>query len=112
MPAKKEESTKKAKATSAPAPGKKTIAKKAATPTKKAPEPVAKKAAAPAKKAGPAAKKAGPKATAKSKKRTTSTKKGDRLHCTVCGIVVAVEEECGCEACNIICCGEPMQARR
>lgn len=35
-------------------------------------------------------------------------KKGERLSCNVCGLVVVVDEACGCEATEIICCSEPM----
>lgn len=35
-------------------------------------------------------------------------KKGDLLSCEVCGLVVAVDEGCGCDTAEIICCGEPM----
>jgi hypothetical protein len=30
------------------------------------------------------------------------------LECKKCGLLVSVEEECGCDDCNIMCCGEPM----
>jgi hypothetical protein len=37
--------------------------------------------------------------------------KGQSYSCEVCGLVVTVDEVCGCiDACDIICCGEPMQA--
>jgi hypothetical protein len=35
-------------------------------------------------------------------------KKGDKLSCTVCGLVVAVDEVCGCASTAILCCGKPM----
>jgi len=28
--------------------------------------------------------------------------------CEKCGMVISVVEECGCEACNLKCCGKPM----
>lgn len=34
---------------------------------------------------------------------------GDKYSCTVCGLVVTIDETCGCiETCDIICCGEQM----
>ncbi len=39
--------------------------------------------------------------------------KGQSLECGVCGLVVTVDEECGCvDECDIICCGEPMEERK
>jgi hypothetical protein len=35
-------------------------------------------------------------------------KAGDVLSCEVCGLVVVVDEECGCAMAEIICCEEPM----
>jgi hypothetical protein len=35
-------------------------------------------------------------------------KKGDYLSCNECGLVVVVDEACGCAAAEVICCGEPM----
>ena len=34
--------------------------------------------------------------------------KGERLSCEVCGLVVVVDEACGCAATEIICCSKPM----
>ena len=39
------------------------------------------------------------------------TVKGDRYICEVCGLAVIVDEVCGCGACQIICCGEPMKPK-
>lgn len=40
-------------------------------------------------------------------------KKGTGYVCEVCGLEVVVDEVCGCvETCDIICCGEPMTARK
>lgn len=39
--------------------------------------------------------------------------KGDSYSCGVCGIVVTVDEACGCaEVCDIVCCGEPMKPKK
>ena len=36
--------------------------------------------------------------------------KGDQLSCDVCGMVVTVDESCGCtDVCDVICCGEQMR---
>ncbi len=34
--------------------------------------------------------------------------KGDKYKCEECGIVVVVDELCGCEPCDLVCCGVPM----
>jgi hypothetical protein len=36
-------------------------------------------------------------------------KEGDRYICEECGMVVAVEEACGCEPCELVCCDVPME---
>lgn len=69
--------------------------------------------------------KVAPKKTTASKKVTTAAKKavkktspkkknemkaGACYECSVCGLEVSVEKVCGCaEACDIMCCGEPME---
>ncbi len=35
-------------------------------------------------------------------------KKGDLLSCDACGLVVVVDEACGCETAAVVCCGKPM----
>jgi hypothetical protein len=35
--------------------------------------------------------------------------KGDRYKCDVCGMVVLVEDACGCSACDLVCCEKPMK---
>ena len=76
----------------APSKGKETVAK---APPKKAAKPAAAKAKKPAK-------------TSKKK-----VKQGDRYSCDICGLVVSVDEACGCvDACDIICCGEQMKAAK
>ena len=40
-------------------------------------------------------------------------KKGDRFSCHVCGKVVSVDETCGCvDTCDLVCCDEPMKAKK
>jgi hypothetical protein len=36
-------------------------------------------------------------------------KKGEQYKCEECGLVVLVEDPCGCDACELICCEEPMK---
>ena len=36
-------------------------------------------------------------------------KKGDLFSCDACGLVVTVDEACGCATSEIICCDEPMR---
>ncbi len=41
------------------------------------------------------------------------TKVGDSYVCGVCGLGITIDEDCGCaEACDIICCSEPMKKKR
>ena len=35
-------------------------------------------------------------------------KKGDYLSCEVCGLVVVVDEGCGCASTELLCCEKPM----
>jgi hypothetical protein len=37
------------------------------------------------------------------------TKKGAKYKCNECGLVVVVDEACGCSPCDLICCGVPMK---
>jgi len=58
-----------------------------------------------------AAKKVAPKAAAKKKVVVKKKVAGESYGCEVCGLVVTVDEACGCvDVCEIICCGEPMKA--
>ena len=64
----------------------------------------------PVKKVAKAAVATAKKAPARAKKAPVT--KGDAYACEVCGLVVSVDEDCGCvETCDIICCGEPMKAK-
>jgi hypothetical protein len=38
-----------------------------------------------------------------------ASKKGDKYKCEDCGLVLLVEEPCGCEPVEIVCCGKPMK---
>ena len=61
---------------------------------------------APAKKA--AAKRAGCGTASRGK-----VKAGDQYKCSVCGLVVSVDETCGCaKACDIVCCDTQMKKKR
>lgn len=35
--------------------------------------------------------------------------KGDKYTCEDCGIILAVDDPCGCTVCDLICCGVPMK---
>lgn len=37
-------------------------------------------------------------------------KKGEKYACDACGMVVTVDKSCGCDPCDIICCGNNMKA--
>jgi hypothetical protein len=58
------------------------------------------------------------KAPAKAPAKKTSTKssrkkvkEGEKYTCGVCGLVISVDEACGCvDACDIVCCGQEMEA--
>lgn len=40
-------------------------------------------------------------------------KKNDRLRCSVCGLVVKVDEVCGCvDVCDVVCCGKEMKRKK
>lgn len=49
------------------------------------------------------------KAKAKNSKVKSKTKKGAKYACDVCGVVVTVDEACGCDPCDIACCGQDMK---
>ena len=36
-------------------------------------------------------------------------KKGEKYECEECGLVIVVEDPCGCEPCDLICCSVPMK---
>jgi len=38
-----------------------------------------------------------------------ANKKGDKYQCEDCGLVLMVDEPCGCEPCEIVCCGTAMK---
>lgn len=49
----------------------------------------------------------------KTAKKTAKSKKASRYSCMSCGLVVTVDNICGCvDACDIICCGEDMKPKR
>jgi len=61
-----------------------------------------------------AQKKAAKKPVKKAKKAAkNAVKKGAAYKCSVCGLVVSVDEVCGCiDTCDIICCEKPMKEKR
>ena len=36
-------------------------------------------------------------------------KKGEKYKCEKCGLVIVVEDACGCGECDLICCNVPMK---
>lgn len=51
--------------------------------------------------------------TKTSKKSSSKTKKGTKYSCKNCGLIITVDNECGCvDACDIICCGEQMVLKK
>ena len=43
-------------------------------------------------------------------KKKKAMKKGDKYKCSTCGLVVKVDDTCGCvEFCDIMCCDKPMK---
>jgi len=86
----------------APSKGKGPVAK--AVP-KKAGKPAASKTAV--------AKPAAVKATKPAKTGNKKVSPKERYSCEVCGLVVSVDEVCGCvDTCDIICCGQQMKATK
>ncbi|MFZ5907818.1 MAG: hypothetical protein ACOYVJ_10530 [Nitrospirota bacterium] len=45
--------------------------------------------------------------------RKAGIRKGTKFSCEICGLIVSVDEVCGCiETCDIICCGEQMTRKK
>jgi hypothetical protein len=38
-----------------------------------------------------------------------ASKKGEKYKCEECGLIVVVEDPCGCEAIELMCCEQPMK---
>jgi len=61
----------------------------------------------------PAKKKAVAKRAACCSTSKAKVKAGDQYKCSVCGLVVSVDETCGCvETCDIMCCDTQMKKKR
>lgn len=46
-------------------------------------------------------------------KKTKKTSKNERYACETCGLVVSVDETCGCvDTCDIVCCGSEMKLKK
>ena len=59
------------------------------------------------------AKKAPAKRAACCSSSRAKAKAGDQYKCSVCGLVVSVDETCGCvQQCDIICCDTQMKKKR
>jgi len=37
---------------------------------------------------------------------------GSKYSCADCGLVVVVDEDCGCATVDLVCCGTPMKKKR
>lgn len=49
----------------------------------------------------------------KTAKRHTKSRKKPKYSCKVCGLLVTVDNICGCvDYCDIVCCGEEMKPKR
>lgn len=73
------------------------------------------KTATPVKKTSAATKAATTRKAVPAKKTAATRKlaKGDSLECNMCGLVITIDEDCGCaEEHMILCCDEPMAARK
>jgi hypothetical protein len=47
------------------------------------------------------------------KTKKTKTKKNKKLYCEKCGLVVTVDNECGCvDTCDLICCGQQLKEKK
>jgi hypothetical protein len=52
------------------------------------------------------------KTTKKSEEKKTGVNKGSKYVCGECGMVVTVDEVCGCvDVCDLICCGKQMETK-
>ncbi len=78
------------------------------TTKKAAPKPAEVKKAAPK----PAAPKKEVKKAAPKPAKAAGMKKGSKYSCSVCGLVVSVDNLCGCSTCDILCCGKPMKVKK
>jgi hypothetical protein len=46
-------------------------------------------------------------------KKPAKSKKGSRYSCVSCGLMITVDNICGCvDACDIVCCGTEMKPRK
>jgi hypothetical protein len=52
-----------------------------------------------------------PKAAAKPAKKAAS-RVGARYACPDCGLLVVVDQDCGCGTIDLMCCGVPMKKKR
>jgi hypothetical protein len=49
----------------------------------------------------------------KSSKKKIEMKKGSKYTCSVCGLVVSIDNVCGCaNVCDIMCCDTPMKPKK
>lgn len=49
----------------------------------------------------------------KNSKKSTRNRKGEKYACSVCGLAVTVDTDCGCvDACELVCCGKAMKPKK
>jgi len=60
----------------------------------------------------PAAKKPVAKKTTAKPVKKAATRVGSKYNCADCGLVVVVDEDCGCATVDLVCCGTPMKKKR
>jgi len=60
----------------------------------------------------PALKKPAAKKTALKPAQKASSRVGSKYACSDCGLVLVVDEDCGCAVLDLVCCGTPMKKKR
>jgi len=60
----------------------------------------------------PAPKKPIPKKAAPKPAKNASSRVGSKYACSDCGLVLVVDEDCGCATVDLVCCGTPMKKKR
>jgi len=38
-----------------------------------------------------------------------AAKKGEKYKCEKCGLLVTIDNDCNCEVCDLVCCGEALK---
>ena len=49
----------------------------------------------------------------KTGKKSVRKQQKKKLYCEVCGLVVSIDNECGCvDTCDLICCGQQLKEKK